>query len=98
MERFSGSISRWRCVHFSNYLESPDTAFENLQEVQPTVFGADAEAWQHLHDTRDRARPTAATRVQRLLYRLGDRAGAGRFQRWPGEPARAAARCGANSG
>ncbi len=35
------------CV--SNYLESPETAVENLQELQPTVLGADAEAWAHLH-------------------------------------------------
>ena len=33
------------CV--SNYSESPETAIENLQELQPTVLGADAEAWAH---------------------------------------------------
>lgn len=51
----------------SNYLENPDTAVENLQEVQPTVFGADAEAWSHLHQRISRS-AAAATRVQGALY------------------------------
>jgi long-chain acyl-CoA synthetase len=55
-----------RCI--SNYLESPETAVENLQEVQPTVFGADAEAWLRLHGRIERA-SRAATRVQGALYR-----------------------------
>jgi long-chain acyl-CoA synthetase len=58
----------------SNYLESPDTAFENLQELQPTVFGADAEAWAHLHNTATRT-AKSATRVQRLAYNWAIRAG-----------------------
>jgi long-chain acyl-CoA synthetase len=60
------------CV--SNYLESPDTAVENLQELQPTVLGADAEAWAHLH-ARATASATAATTAQRMLYDWGLRAG-----------------------
>jgi long-chain acyl-CoA synthetase len=51
----------------TNYLESPDTAMENLQEVQPTVFGADAPTWSHLHERVARA-ASAATRVQGALY------------------------------
>jgi long-chain acyl-CoA synthetase len=53
------------CV--SNYLEGPDTAAENLQELQPTVLGADAEAWGHLHATATRS-AKGATIVQRLFY------------------------------
>ncbi len=51
----------------SNYLESPETAVENLQELQPTVLGADAEAWAHLH-TRATGLAKAATQVQRWAY------------------------------
>jgi len=58
----------------SNYLESPETAVENLQELQPTVLGADAEAWTHLHARTLRAAQTA-TGVQRLAYGWGLRAG-----------------------
>jgi len=58
----------------SNYLESPETATENLQEVQPTVFGADAEAWERLHARITRS-ADAATRLQRMLYRWSIEAG-----------------------
>lgn len=54
-----------RCV--SNYLESPETAVENLQELQPTVLGADADAWGHLHERAARS-AKAATQVQRRAY------------------------------
>jgi long-chain acyl-CoA synthetase len=60
------------CV--SNYLESPETAIENLQELQPTVLGADAEAWAHLHARATRS-ATAATSVQRLAYMWALKAG-----------------------
>jgi long-chain acyl-CoA synthetase len=66
------------CV--SNYLESPETAAENLQELQPTVLGADAEAWAHLHARATRL-AKSATRVQRLAYgwalKAGRRGGSG---------------------
>ncbi len=58
----------------SNYLESAETATENLQEVQPTVFGADAEAWERLHARISRA-ADGATRLQRMLYRWAIDAG-----------------------
>ncbi len=61
------------CV--SNYLESPETAVENLQELQPTVLGADAEAWAHLHARATRL-AKSATRVQRLAYGWALKAGA----------------------
>lgn len=59
----------------SNYLENPETAIENLQEVQPTVFGADAEAWTRLNERTTRA-AAAATPLQRTLYGWALRAGA----------------------
>ena len=51
----------------SNYLENPETATENLREVKPTVFGANVEAWERLHQrTSDLA--GAATGIQKALY------------------------------
>lgn len=52
----------------SNYLESPETAVENLQQLKPTVLGANAEAWERLH-ARITAAADAATPLQRSLYR-----------------------------
>ncbi len=59
----------------SNYLENPETATENLREVKPTVFGADAEAWERLY-ARGTAQSEAATSVQKVLYRWAIGAGA----------------------
>jgi long-chain acyl-CoA synthetase len=50
-----------------NYLEDPDTAIENLQEVQPTVLATDPNIWELLHTRIIRA-AAAATPLQRLLY------------------------------
>ena len=56
----------------SNYLESPDTILENLQEVQPTLLGADTQLWQLLYArataVRRRCHPCATRPVS-----LGDR-------------------------
>jgi long-chain acyl-CoA synthetase len=58
----------------SHYPEGPDTIIENLRELQPTVFGADADVWEHMH-TLATARAKAATATQRLVYDWGLRAG-----------------------
>lgn len=50
-----------------NYPERPDTAVENLQELQPTVFGADAEVWDHLYGLVTQ-RAKGATATQRMAY------------------------------
>ena len=52
----------------SNYPEGPDTVIENLQELQPTVLGADAAVWAHLHGLAT-AKAKAATATQRWAYR-----------------------------
>ena len=57
----------------SNYLENPETATENLREVKPTVFGADAEAGSGLH-ARITDRSRRRDKLQKRLYRLGDQA------------------------
>jgi long-chain acyl-CoA synthetase len=51
----------------SNYPEGPDTVIENLQELQPTVLGADAAVWAHLHGLAT-AKAKAATATQRWAY------------------------------
>jgi long-chain acyl-CoA synthetase len=61
-----------RCI--SNYPEGPDTAIENLRELQPTVLGADALVWEHLQ-TLAAVRAKAATSTQRLAYEWALRAG-----------------------
>ena len=61
-----------RCV--SNYPEGPDTVIENLQELQPTILGADAAAWDALQALAA-TRAKGATSLQRLVYDWALRAG-----------------------
>jgi long-chain acyl-CoA synthetase len=60
------------CV--SNYPEGPDTVTENLQELQPTILGADAAVWAHLHRLAT-AKTAAATSTQRWAYGWAQNAG-----------------------
>ncbi|HEX3573139.1 MAG TPA: AMP-binding protein [Rhodopila sp.] len=57
----------------SNYPEGPDTLIENLQELQPTILGADAAAWGHLHGLAT-SRAKTATAAQRMAYEWALRA------------------------
>ena len=61
-----------RCI--SNYPEGPDTVIENLQELQPTILGADAAVWDNLY-TLAAARVKSATPTQRHAYEWAMRAG-----------------------
>jgi long-chain acyl-CoA synthetase len=72
LERIGGLYLALYSLTISNYLENPDTGLENMQEVQPTVLGADAALWQRLYERASRA-AAAATPVQRLLYRCAVR-------------------------
>ena len=76
LERIHGLYLALEAGVVSNYLESPETARENLQEVKPTLFGADAEAWTRLH-ARISGGATGATGLQRALYRWAIGAGRG---------------------
>jgi long-chain acyl-CoA synthetase len=76
LERIQGLYLALHAGIVSNYLESPETARENLQELKPTLFGADAEAWTRLH-ARIAASAAAATRFQRALYNWAIGAGSG---------------------
>lgn len=75
MERVLGLYLSLSAGVISNYLENPDTAMENLQEVQPTVLATDPRIWQQLH-ARISNSAAAATHMQRALYRLAVSAGA----------------------
>ena len=57
-----------------NYPEGPDTIIENIQELQPTVLGADAAVWLHLQALAT-ARTKSATSTQRAFYEWALRAG-----------------------
>ena len=67
MERVLGLYLSLDARVISNYLENPDTAIENLQEVQPTVLATDPRIWQLLHarisNAAAGATPTAAHAV-----------------------------------
>ena len=76
LERIHGLYLALEAGVVSNYLESPETARENLQELKPTLFGADTEAWTRLH-ARITAGAAAATGLQRMLYNWAIRAGSG---------------------
>ena len=76
LERIQGLYLALEAGVVSNYLESAETARENLQELKPTLFGADAEAWTRLHD-RIAASAAAATKLQRALYAWAIGAGSG---------------------
>ncbi len=73
-ERVLGLYVALNAGAISNYLENPETAVENLQQLQPTVFGANAEAWERLH-ARITAAAEGATGLQRALYRWAIAAG-----------------------
>ncbi len=75
-ERVLGLYLSLQCRVISNYQENPDTTIENLQELQPTMLGADASVWQLLYERVTRAAGNA-TALQRTLYRWALRAGAG---------------------
>ncbi len=77
MERVLGLYLALHSRIVSNYLESPTTFAENLQELQPTVLGADPLIWERLH-ARAQQSAAGATRLQRAAYRWAIAAGQGR--------------------
>ncbi len=77
LERVLGLYFALHSRIVSNYLESPATLAENLQELQPTVLGADRQTWERLH-TRANQAAGNATRLQRAAYRWAIAAGQGR--------------------
>ncbi len=76
MERVLGLYFALHARIVSNYLESPTTLAENLQELQPTVLGADPQTWERLHARAEQS-AASATRLQQAAYRWAIRAGQG---------------------
>jgi long-chain acyl-CoA synthetase len=76
MERVLGLYFALHSRIVSNYLESPATLAENLQELQPTVLGADPQTWERLYARASQA-AAGATRLQQAAYRRAVRAGQG---------------------
>ena len=96
MERVLGLYLAFDARVISNYLENPDTAMENLQEVQPTMLGTDPQLWQLLHarvTQRRRRRHALATQLYRGAIAAGRVAAHGVLAR-----SACCERCGANSG
>lgn len=77
MERVLGLYLALASRIVSNYLESPTTLAENLQELQPTALGADPQIWERLHARAGQA-AASATRLQRAAYRWAIGAAQGR--------------------
>ncbi|GLT11959.1 fatty-acid--CoA ligase [Sulfitobacter porphyrae] len=48
-ERIIGAYSAMAMGHVLNFVENPDTVFENLREVQPDVFMAVPRVWEKLY-------------------------------------------------
>jgi long-chain acyl-CoA synthetase len=76
LERVLGLYFALHSRIVSNYLESPATLAENLQELQPTVLGADRQTWERLHARASQA-AASATRLQQAAYRWAIGAGQG---------------------
>ena len=73
-ERVWGLYLALQTYCISNYPERLDTVIEDLQELQPTVLGANAALWDHLHALAT-TKAAGATRVQHLAYGWAFRAG-----------------------
>jgi long-chain acyl-CoA synthetase len=66
-ERVLGLYQSLYCGTISNYAEDPDTALENLREVQPTVQVGVPRFWERFH-SRVTIAVADATWLQRLAY------------------------------
>lgn len=55
--------------NIANFVENPETVFENIQEIQPTTFFAVPRIWEKLFSTINIA-VKDATRLQKTAYKL----------------------------
>ena len=58
-----------RTGYVVNFVESPDTLFQNLREISPTYFASVPRIWEKLASTVE-LRMADSTRLKRSLYRL----------------------------
>jgi long-chain acyl-CoA synthetase len=73
-ERILGLYLALHTGTVSNFVESADTLFDNLRELQPTVMSAVPRIWERLY-ARIATGVAAATPTQRLLFRRAIDAG-----------------------
>ena len=87
LERVAGLYQSLSCGAVTNYVESPETVPDNLQEVQPTVIGAVPQVWERLR-TRVQVAAAEASPLQRLVFdwalRVGHRWAESRRPAWLG--------------
>ena len=67
-ERLNSAIRPLAYGGVVNFVESPDTVFENLREISPTVFIGVPRTWEKLYSTTVMALQDA-TPLQRWIYR-----------------------------
>jgi len=66
-ERVGGEFSAILLGHVLNFVENPETVFENMREVQPVVFTAVPRIWEKLYSATVLALKEA-TALQRAAY------------------------------
>ena len=74
-ERVAGCYYSIATGAVSNYAESPETALDNVRELQPTSWGAVPRVWERLYSATTIALKDA-TALERGAYRLAIAAGA----------------------
>jgi long-chain acyl-CoA synthetase len=73
-ERVAGAYYAIATGTVSNYAERPETALEDIREVQPTLFGAVPRVWERLYSAVTLALKDA-TPLEQRAYRLAIAAG-----------------------
>jgi len=67
-ERVGGEYSAIFLGHVLNFVENPETVFENIREVQPAIFTAVPRIWEKMYSATVLALKEA-TALQRLAYK-----------------------------
>src|SRR2546422_10461631 len=68
-ENLASVFGPLRTGYVVNFIESPDTLFQNLREISPTYFASVPRIWEKLASTVE-LRMSDSTRLKRALYRL----------------------------
>ena len=75
VERLAGQFMALQTGSRLNYVENPETVFENVREIAPTIFLAVPRVWEKLHSASTLAMKDA-TRVEQAAYAWALRIGA----------------------
>ncbi len=68
-ENYTSVFNPVRFGQVVNFVESPETLFQNVREVSPTYFAGPPRIWEKLASTIE-LRMRDSTRLKRVLYRL----------------------------